>query len=295
MVQLGLFEKSLDTNLLPPRTRPPGQLLKWVGNKYRHANEIVHLLPHTFKRYIEPFVGTGAVLATLAPQDALAGDTLEPLIDFWHLVQNAPETLVDYYATVWHRYAENPKKVYYQVRESFNRSANALDLLFLSRSCYGGVVRFTREGKMSTPIGPHKPIAPGTFEKRLMIWRERVKSTHFVHADFEKVMAQAQEGDVVYCDPPYTDSQAILYGSQSFSLDKLWEAIDKCVSAGARVALSIDGRKKSGKVKIDLDIPTGLFQRETFLNCGTSMLRRFQKQGETMQGEIVHDRLLLSW
>ena len=62
-----------------------------------------------------------------------------------------------------------------------------------------------------------------------------------------------------------------------------------------RVALSIDGTKKSGTKICDLDIPEGLFEQEVFVNCGRSMLRRFQRAGETLEDEVVSDRLLLTY
>lgn len=99
----------------------------------------------------------------------------------------------------------------------------------------------------------------------------------------------------MYCDPPYTHSQAILYGGQDFELARLMDEIASCKARGVRVALSIDGQKKSGRVKCHLDIPDGLFDREVLLNCGRSMLRRFQREGESLEDDVVHDRLLLTY
>ena len=73
------------------------------------------------------------------------------------------------------------------------------------------------------------------------------------------------------------------------------DSISICKERGVRIALSIDGKKKSGKVQCELDIPDGLFEREVFVNCGRSMLRRFQREGETLEDEVVHDRLLLTY
>jgi DNA adenine methylase len=156
-------------------------------------------------------------------------------------------------------------------------------------------MRFTREGKISTPIGPHKPISPEVFETRVREWRERVTYTKFVNQPFSKTMQLVEQDDIIYCDPPYIDSQSILYGAQDFSFPKLIEMIETCKYKGAKVALSIDGTKKSGLKHINLDIPPGLFEREVFLDCGSSMLRRFQRNGDRMEGEDVHDRLLLTW
>jgi DNA adenine methylase len=61
------------------------------------------------------------------------------------------------------------------------------------------------------------------------------------------------------------------------------------------VALSIDGTKRSGALVCDLPIPNGLFEREIFISIGRSMLRRFQMDGQTLEGEVVADRLLLTY
>ena len=188
------------------------------------------------------------------------------------------------------------KKGYEKIKESFNLKQNGADFLFLCRSCYGGVVRFRQsDGYMSTPCGVHAPIKPESFNQRVDLWYERVKNTVFLHQDYKDAMRNAERGDLVYCDPPYKHSQSILYGGQSFSLDELFEEIESCRKRGVFVALSIDGTKKSGAIKCDLAIPDDLFEREIYVNLGGSMLRRFQMEGETQEGEIVTDRLLLTY
>ena len=104
----------------------------------------------------------------------------------------------------------------------------------------------------------------------------------------------AKAGDVVYCDPPSVDSQAILYGAQSFRLTNLMESIQDAKSKGVFVALSIDGSKRSDTHQIDIELPEDLFEVEASVNIGRSMLKRFQSLGETLEGEVVQDRLLLT-
>ena len=108
-------------------------------------------------------------------------------------------------------------------------------------------------------------------------------------------MNRAQAGSVVYCDPPYSFSQKILYRAQGFGLGRLLAAIARCKQRGVFVALSIDGTEKSGDMLCRLPIPKGLFEREAFVNCGRSMLRRFQMNGKSLEEEIVADRLLLTY
>jgi DNA adenine methylase len=73
------------------------------------------------------------------------------------------------------------------------------------------------------------------------------------------------------------------------------EVIGECKQRGVFVALSIDGTKGSGEMICDLPIPAGLFEREAYVNCGRSMLKRLQMNGRTLEREVVADRLLLTY
>ena len=272
------------------------QLLKWIGNKQRLAHEIISFFPQRFGTYHEPFLGGGGVLGVLAPRKAEASDAFQPLIGIWHELKERPESLKKWYAERWHTARGDQKKTGYEkIKASYNQNANPADLLFLSRSCYGGVVRFRmRDGYMSTPCGIHDPIAPDSFNRRVDEWHVRVRGANFFHREYDESIDHAQEGDVVYCDPPYSYSQAILYGAQKFSLDDLFRSIEKAKKRGVFVALSIDGSKKSGQQECGFSFPANLFAREVDVHLGRSMLRRFQMEGQTLEDEKVTDRLLLT-
>lgn len=292
-LQLALFETGTFRTVEPFRR----QLLKWVGNKQRFADEIISFFPDKINRYFEPFLGSGAVLGTFAYNNSIGSDIFTPLIDIWVTLHNNPETLKTWYQDRWDYFFSNGQKEAYEyIKKSYNDNPNGPDLLFLSRSCYGGVVRFrSSDGYMSTPCGVHTPISPKSFSRRVDEWHKRTSGTNFLNLNYIDCMEMAEKGDLIYCDPPYLHSQPILYGGQKFSFVKLLEIIDKCKSRGVFVALSIDGTKKSGKSKCEVPIPNGLFKREIFVNCGRSMLKRFQMEGKTLEDEIVSDRLLLTY
>lgn len=274
------------------------QLLKWIGNKQRLAPEILANFPSFWDTYHEPFLGSGGVLGTLAPEKAYASDVMPPLMEIWQLLEEDPAQLVTNYAMYRDRIDEGEAKqdVYRAALDSFNASPNGRDFVFLTRACYGGVVRFRRsDGAMSTPCGAHMPIATESFRKRVEEWSTRIKGTTFRVMDFRQAFEDVESGDMVYCDPPYSDSQTILYGAQAFKLHDLIEVIDKAKGKGARVALSIDGTKKSGLKEVLHDFPGGLFVSEVGVTVGRSMLRRFQLGGETLETEVVRDRLLLTY
>jgi DNA adenine methylase len=273
------------------------QLLKWVGNKQRFAYEIVGSFPDKFGRYFEPFLGSGGVLATLAPKSATASDIFGPLMEIWMTLKSNPAKLKGWYQERWKiANSEIKKDGYEKIKASFNNKPNGADLLFLCRACYGGVVRFRQsDGHMSTPCGVHDPISPASFDERVDVWLHRLKDVDFLLSDYRGAMRQAKKGDLVYCDPPYSHSQSILYGGQSFRLEELLEEIARCKQNGVYVVLSIDGTKKSGEQICDLPVPDGLFEEEIFVNVGRSMLKRFQMIGQSLETEVVSDRLLLTY
>ncbi len=276
------------------------QLLKWIGNKSKYAEQIVSYMPPNINTYIEPFLGSGAVLAELSKQNvtlvgphyryAIGGDALVPLIDIYNKLVEEPNSLINYYNEIIPRYNQDRENVYLEVRDRFNRTRASLDFLILTRTCYSGIIRFRKsDSYMSTPIGPHKPIDPTAFEARVRLWHELLKNVEFRNDDFKNVMDIASEGDLIYCDPPYTHSQSILYGAQSFNIEELWTEIAKAKQKGAKVILSLNGKKKSKKEDISTTIPDGLFQQYVYVDCGISMINRLQREGNIMIDENVHD------
>ncbi|MCB0407564.1 MAG: DNA adenine methylase, partial [Bdellovibrionales bacterium] len=164
------FKKSSSKSRL---TKQPlkTQLLKWIGNKQRFAEEIISFFPETFNTFYEPFMGSGAVIATLAPVEGFGSDGFKSLAGIWEQLGKNPNTLIKWYKERWNFHQSgDPKEQYEKIKAKYNKRPNSADLLFLSRSCYGGVVRFRQaDGYMSTPVGPHKPITPESFEKRVSL------------------------------------------------------------------------------------------------------------------------------
>lgn len=263
-------------------------------------------MPQKFNNYYEPFLGSGAVMAALLDSDAnklfpkfnhaYGSDVLPFLIDIFELAKNNPLALSSYYKEEIEKYMIHPDIQYEAIRNRFNNEHNPFDFLLLSRTCYGGVIRFRKtDGYMSTPKGPHTPISPESFEKRLAQWHTLIQKADFDCMNYTEAMDRAQRDDLIYCDPPYTHSQGILYGAQAFDIETLWKKIFECKSKGVKVMLSINGKKDSGKTDIAAVPPEGLFERQLFIDCGVSMVDRLQNSGKSMKNKKIDDQLLLTW
>jgi DNA adenine methylase len=105
------------------------------------------------------------------------------------------------------------------VRERFNKDSKPLDLLFLNRACFNGVMRFNKKGMFNVPFG-HKPkrFAKAYITKIANQIKYVTQSVSqydwmFVCLDFRKLIPTATEGDFIYCDPPYIGRHVDYYNS----------------------------------------------------------------------------------
>ena len=102
---------------IPPRT----QLLKWVGNKQKFAVEITKFFPKDFNYYYEPFLGSGAILATISPTKGLGSDIYKPLMEIWKTLKKNPKELIEWYSERRNLIGKEKKEIVYEkVKESFN-------------------------------------------------------------------------------------------------------------------------------------------------------------------------------
>src|SRR5579885_1568794 len=121
-MQLHLFDEEYTPRAVEPFKE---QLLKWIGNKQRFAHEIISYFPPEYGVYYEPFLGSGAVLGTLAPDRAVASDAFGPLMEIWQTLHSNPEQLKQWYAERWEQIrGDNKTEVYERIRAAYNASPN---------------------------------------------------------------------------------------------------------------------------------------------------------------------------
>ena len=148
------------------------------------------------------------LLFLAARPGSVAGDIYRPLIDLWDLVQTDPALVVRDYEKQWHCLQEDLPGYYYAVRDRFNKTAAALDLNFLMRTCVNGIVRFNDLGKFNNSFHlSRKGMEPQRFKKTVKIWHEVIQGMQFVCQDYADTVGEAREGDFVYFDPPYAGNK----------------------------------------------------------------------------------------
>ena len=114
--------------------------LKWAGGKRWLVRDHPHLMPASYKRFFEPFLGSGAVYFHVDPAAAVLGDSNKDLIDtYLGLKENYKKVL----ALLRFHQRNHGKRYYYHMRQSIPRSleGKAARLIYLNRTCWNGLYR----------------------------------------------------------------------------------------------------------------------------------------------------------
>ena len=248
-------------------------VIKWSGSKRSQAQTICSLAPTSFERYYEPFVGGGSILYSLAPASAVAGDICSPLIELWKCIKDHPEDLARRYDRDWHRLQNEGYEVFYEIRDLFNSTKDPSALLFLSRTCVNGLIRFNKNGDFNNSLHHTRPgINPKRLEKILLDWSSHIQGTTFQSADYRETTADASANDFVYLDPPYFNTRGRYFGGIDF--DAFCEYLESLNSRRIRFALSFDGRR--GNKEYSSPIPSDLYVRKQMIRSGNSAFKKVQ-------------------
>ena len=245
-------------------------LLKWTGSKRSQAAKIAAYAPH-FNRYYEPFLGGGAVLYLLGRPGAVAGDIYGPLIAFWSVVRDEPESLISDYTTQWRALQDDLPAYYYLVRDRFNEHKRPEDLNFLMRTCVNGIVRFSRSGDFNNSFHlSRKGMTPSKFAKIVRTWTVCLRGIQFCTEDFENSTATATKGDFVYLDPPYGGNKQRYI--ENLDVDRFCRVLEDYNHRGVKWALSFDGTR--GHTTYDYTIPADIYKRRIAINSGYSAVSK---------------------
>jgi DNA adenine methylase len=213
--------------------------LKWPGGKRWLAASDRLPLPRQFNRYLEPFLGGGAVFFHLLPGSAILSDINPELIELYSVVRDDPGGLQ---CALAEHQVLHCKAHYYSMRTKAAQTVleRAARTLYLNRTCWNGLYRVNLDGQFNVPIGTKTSvIAQG---ENFLEASTALQSVNLRCADFEETIQQAEEGDLVFVDPPYTvqhnSNGFVKYNERLFSWAdqiRLRDAIEAAIRRGAYI------------------------------------------------------------
>ena len=196
--------------------------LKWAGGKTQLINDIEKALPRNILTgkftYIEPFVGSGAVLFWMLNNfpnlnRAVINDINEDLINTYKTITSKPNELISILEILQNEFHElegndeAKKEYYYKKRELFNKrkmtqcEQGAL-FIFLNRTCFNGLYRVNRKNEFNVPMGSYK--RPTICDKEnILAVSKALKKVEILCGDYEGTLNWADNNTLFYFDPPY--------------------------------------------------------------------------------------------
>jgi DNA adenine methylase len=220
----------------PPACASP--IVKWPGGK-RWIVPLVGMGIHrrllrTGGRYLEPFLGGGAMALFLGAPRMILGDVERPLVALYTALQRDPARV---HRLAGQLFRAGTRRLDYEaVRRSSPRApaAQAARLLYLNRLCFNGLYRTNRKGQFNVPYGQYtNPCLPSRTD--LEDAARALAGAEIWHGDFEAIVRQARRGDVIFADPPY-DGTFTKYSAGGFSPKDQARLVDELLSAHARGA-----------------------------------------------------------
>ncbi|MDG5469667.1 Dam family site-specific DNA-(adenine-N6)-methyltransferase [Deltaproteobacteria bacterium IMCC39524] len=216
--------------------------LKWAGGKRWLVKLRDDLLDTGFNRYVEPFLGSGAVFFHVNPTTSILNDKNKALIDVYRAIKNDHSRVL--YLLNAHS-KKHSKEYYYEMRakKCRNQFSKAAQFIYLNRTCWNGLYRVNLKGDFNVP--------KGTKDKVLLDTDNFAEIANLLHGaqledgDFEKVIDSTVEGDLVFIDPPYTanhnNNGFLKYNEHIFSWKdqiRLRDATLKAKNRGAKIILT---------------------------------------------------------
>lgn len=216
--------------------------LKWAGGKRWLANSDQLPVPAFYNRYIEPFLGGGAIFFHLAPARAILSDVNAELIHLYTVLRNSPRELME---LMRQHHMMHSSSYYYEVRSTIPESEleQAARTMYLNRTCWNGLYRVNLKGTFNVPIGTKSTVVFDNEDFGKV--SQRLQRAELVCCDFAPTIAQAADGDFLFVDPPYTVRHNlngfIKYNETLFGWEdqiRLRDAVAAAIDRGAAVVVT---------------------------------------------------------
>jgi len=195
--------------------------IKWQGNKSKHINKFIQYIPHFTGTYIEPFLGSGALLLKLQPKKWIVNDINKDLINVWKYVKSDPQSIIDIFTEfgIYFKNLSKEDKVKYCKEitskiESMPYDINRASMYLLMKFCsYTGDIIynnkfFFKSLDMNIFIRNYYPFLLQNNYNNIQLVSQFLnnKSGKIFNKSYEKILDKAKEGDFIFLDPPYIDT-----------------------------------------------------------------------------------------
>lgn len=183
--------------------------VKWAGGKRQLLDRISERMPQNYNHYFEPFIGGGAVLFELQPENAVINDINASLMNTYKIIVGSPQEFIESVKKLDSQIGDDGKAYYYSLREHYNDKLMkeefdielAALFVFMNKHCFNGLYRVNGKGLFNVPYNNSKKESID--EDSIWAVSEYLKKVTIMLGDFEAACQGAEKGDFVFFDSPY--------------------------------------------------------------------------------------------
>lgn len=183
--------------------------VKWAGGKRQLLDRISERMPQNYNHYFEPFIGGGAVLFELQPENAVINDINASLMNTYKIIVGSPQEFIESVKELDSQIGDDGKTYYYSLREHYNDKLMkeefdielAALFVFMNKHCFNGLYRVNGKGLFNVPYNNSKKESID--EDSIWAVSEYLKKVTILLGDFEAACQGAKKGDFVFFDSPY--------------------------------------------------------------------------------------------
>ena len=195
--------------------------IRWQGNKSKHINKFIEYIPDFSGTYIEPFIGSGALLLKLQPKKWIMNDLNKDLINIWNQVKNNPDEIIKIFKEFGKHFKPLSKteKVKYCRKitskiEPMPYDIKRASIYLLMKFCsYMGNIIIKNNlyfKSLDLPIiinNRYFFLEENNYNNILEVsqFLNNSKGKIF-NKSYEKILDKAKSDDFVFLDPPYIES-----------------------------------------------------------------------------------------
>lgn len=242
--------------------------VKWVGGKRQLLHRIQSYYPFqkypNINKYIEPFVGGGAVLFDILNifhlKEVYVSDINADLILTYKTIRDTPYDLIELLSEYQHEYSTCPidkKEDYYTDKKRKYNSLKSLTIekaalfIFLNKTCFNGLYRVNKSGEFNVARGTYRPYTICDKDNILAV-SSKLQNVGLVAADYHVCQSFVDANTFVYLDPPYRPlsnvTNTIHYDISEFDDKKQIELADFFMdldTTGAKLLMSNSNPKNT--------------------------------------------------
>ena len=250
--------------------------IPYQGSKRNLADQILRFFPDEFHRLIEPFAGSAAISVASAyyykASKFVINDINQPLVSLWNEIINNPAQIIKKYYDIWNGQLGNEEEYYYHIRAKFNETKQPDYLLFLLAKCVKAAVRYNTNGEFNqSPDKRRLGRNPQMMREDILRVSHLLKNkTELYSTDYDNILENATEYDLIYMDPPYqgTGINGGFNYAGNIDFDDFIISLYKLNRKDIPFILSFDGRTENKTYGRPL--PEGLNLTKIEINAGRS-------------------------